>query len=241
MRRTLRRADPHRPARYSSRLHAGGSAGCVENDVLRCRLDVYGARSPATPLCVGSGSACWHRLVPMRRLAGGIVKPSGRRRPSRQRASVAKPSPRRARTCSPKAGNGSFPWWSATTTAGSRCRSRKRCSPPSMIWSLGCGRSHRRRGSCAERERHSRGGRPIAPRTPALLPADLCASLRAWQTAGWSDDREPEEWRRVVEVFNRIHRRDDTAIARGARWRRRHGTSRYVADVFRLGDVYNDD
>lgn len=77
-------------------------------------------------------------------------------------------------------------------------------------------------------------------RVPGLLPTDLCASLRAWQAAGWSDDHEPEEWRRVVEVFNRIHRRDDTAIARGARWLRRHGASRYVADVFRVGGAYDD-
>ena len=72
-------------------------------------------------------------------------------------------------------------------------------------------------------------------RIARLLPADLCASLRAWQAQGWRGRATPAPWRRAIERYDRIHERDDPALVRGARLLRRRGASRRVADVFAPG------
>jgi hypothetical protein len=84
------------------------------------------------------------------------------------------------------------------------------------------------------RRAHSRRHRDYA-RIPALLPADLCAELSAWQAAGWSAAATPAGVEQVDAVEAKVHERDDAAIARGARFLRRHGVSARAADVFLRG------
>lgn len=84
------------------------------------------------------------------------------------------------------------------------------------------------------RRAHSRRNRDYAG-IPALLPADLCAELAAWQAAGWSVDDQPGSSKRLLALQNKVYRRDDAAIERGARFLRRHGVRARVAAVFRDG------
>ena len=84
------------------------------------------------------------------------------------------------------------------------------------------------------RRANARRNRDYA-RIPALLPADLCAVLAAWQRAGWSEAGEPASSKRAFAIDARVDERDVPAIERGTRFLRRHGVRARVANVFRDG------
>jgi hypothetical protein len=84
------------------------------------------------------------------------------------------------------------------------------------------------------RRAHARRNRDVA-RIPALVPADLCAVLREWQAAGWRTADRPASLAGGDAIESRIHERDDAAVARGARFLRRHGAGAGIADVFNRG------
>jgi hypothetical protein len=90
------------------------------------------------------------------------------------------------------------------------------------------------------RAAHSRRSRTYAD-VPALLPADLCAELAAWQAAGWRSADEPASSRQLERRRKRVRRRDEPALDRGARFLRRHGVGGRIAAVFEDGstEVYN--
>lgn len=76
---------------------------------------------------------------------------------------------------------------------------------------------------------------------PKLVPDDVCAVLREWQSAGWRRAAEPESSKRIVGLVERVQERDDAAVARGARFLRRHGAGAHVADVFNRGNADGSD
>jgi hypothetical protein len=79
-------------------------------------------------------------------------------------------------------------------------------------------------------------------RIPArLMPFEFCAAMRSWQATGWRYRDAPSEWTRIVAINNRVHRRDDSALFRGARFLRRHGASRELADHFERGSAAEDE
>jgi cell division septum initiation protein DivIVA len=90
------------------------------------------------------------------------------------------------------------------------------------------------------RRAHARRNREYRT-IPALMPEDVCAVLREWQSTGWKRAAEPESSKRVFALIERVHERDDAAIARGARFLRRHGVSAHVADVFNRGNADGSD
>ena len=77
------------------------------------------------------------------------------------------------------------------------------------------------------RRAHARRNREIR-RIPAILPGDLCAVLRDWQSAGWSSAEGPESSKQLIRLSNRV-------FERGARFLRRHGVGARVAKVFEDG------